>query len=278
MRPRLALAALVTIAVALVGIFAVPEWERAQKEWYLHFPISCSAQSQRMFDDATARLHSLRFLEAQRAYTAISQAEPNCAMAYWGIAISLLRPSVVHFLPLEDIRAAREALRSAANARTASPRERAYLAAVDLLFREDGPADWQDRMTSYEQAMGTLAAQHPEDSEATIFYALALNVAARPSDKSFQKQTRAAEILLVALGEQPRHPGISHYLSYCLTLPAGATPAVQNTSISSSVQSALAALALVAVGVFFLAMGPFGPQRENEDNRSPQFENHSPKV
>jgi hypothetical protein len=106
-------------------------------------------------------------------------------------------------------------------------------------------------------------------------------MAALPSDKSFQKQTKAAELLLVALGEQPNHPGISHYLSYCLTLPAGATPewsAAEKPSMTSSIQTALATLALLAVGAFFLAVVPFGPHRENAKDRSPQLENQSPKA
>src|SRR5437763_17127856 len=92
MRSGLAFAALVTIAVALSLIFAMVVRDAGQQEAQLqvHFPISCGAESQRLFDSATARLHSLRYVEAERAYTTISELEPDCAMAYWGVAMSRL--------------------------------------------------------------------------------------------------------------------------------------------------------------------------------------------
>ena len=101
--------------------------------------------------------------------------------------------------------------------------------------------------------------REPNDREATIFYALALNMAALPSDGSFHKQTRAAELLLVALSEQPNHPGLSHYLTFCLSLPSAAAPdiaAVLQPRTSSSVQAALAMLALAGVAVFFVSVLP----------------------
>ena len=64
--------------------------------------------------------------------------------------------------------------------------------------------------------MEAIVRQYPEDREAAIFYALALNMAALPSDKSYAKQTRASELLLLALADQPNHPGIVHYLTYCV--------------------------------------------------------------
>jgi hypothetical protein len=130
-RQRLALAALLTIALALGGIFAVVMWDAEQQEKLgVHFPISCGAAGQRQFDFATALLHELRFNESERIYGALAQAQPDCAMAYWGIAMSRVKRPVPGFRLPDDIRAGREALRSAANARIATPRERAYIAAV----------------------------------------------------------------------------------------------------------------------------------------------------
>src|SRR5262249_42680002 len=88
MRLHLALASLIIIAISLGGLFAAAIWERHEQEalGQLHFPISCSASSQRLFDFATSRLHSLSFNEAERAYIAIAEAEPDCAIAYWGIS------------------------------------------------------------------------------------------------------------------------------------------------------------------------------------------------
>src|SRR5262249_56028686 len=105
-----------------------------------------------------------------------------------------------------------------------SPRERAYIDALKLLFAE-GDARWLDHAVAYEKAMAAVATHYPDDKEAVIFYALALNIAALPSDKSLQKSTKAAELLLVALSEQPRHPVLAHYLPYSFSLPTPSVPA-----------------------------------------------------
>lgn len=261
MRFRLALAAFIIIAIALGAIFAVAIWDTHQQKAsrQVHFPISCGATVQLLFDRATARLHSMGYVEAERAYNAIAESAPDCAMAYWGVAMSRLkRPIAITPLP-DDLRTAHDALRKAASARMATPRERAYLAALELLVGEGDPTGWRGRTTLYEKAMEELAAREPNDREATIFYALALNMAALPSDGSFHKQTRAAELLLVALSEQPNHPGLSHYLTFCLSLPSAAAPdiaAVLQPRTSSSVQAALAMLALAGVAVFFVSVLP----------------------
>jgi hypothetical protein len=126
------------------------------------------------------------------------------------------------------------------------------------LFGEDD-AHWADHAVAYEMTMAALAARYPDDKEAVIFYALALNIAASPSDKNYQKQTKAAELLLVALSEQPRHPGLAHYLTYCLSLPTKGVADSPNLSAYravSAVQSGFAVLALIGVGAFFFAVLP----------------------
>jgi hypothetical protein len=259
MRPHLALASLIIIAISLSGLFGAAIWEWRERETLgqLHFPISCSASSQRLFDFATVRLHSLNFTEAERAYSAIAETEPDCAIAYWGIAMSRLGRPVAGSRASDDLDAGRAALRTAAHAATAEPRERAYIDALTVLFGEDD-AHWADHAVAYEKAMAALAARYPDDKEAVIFYALALNIAA-PSDKNFQKQTKAAELLLVALSEQPRHPGLAHYLTYCLRLPTKGvadSPSLSAYRTVSTIQSWLAVLALIGVGAFFFAVLP----------------------
>ena len=190
----------------------------------VNFPISCSPTAQKAFNHAVWTLHSFWYPEALKGFSDIAKAEPNCAMAYWGVAMSRLkRPIAITPLP-DDLRTARDALQRAADAKIATPRERAYLAARELLVGDGDPVGWHNGTGLYETAMAELAARQANDREATIFYALALNMAALPSDKSFSKQTKAAELLLVALSEQPNHPGLSHYLTYCLSLPSAAAP------------------------------------------------------
>ena len=212
---------LISVATALVlgATLVVAGWEPDPDEPLpneVHFPISCSAASQGQFDHAVSLLHSLHYAHAERAFAAIAADEPACAMAYWGMAMSRLKRPISAPPSSEDVRIANEAIRVGSGAATASPRERAYVEAVGGLVAEGILPDWHDRTLAYEQAMGAIFQRYPEDREAAIFYALALNMATRPSDRSYAKQTRATELLLVALGDQPNHPGIIHYLTYCV--------------------------------------------------------------
>jgi len=261
MRRRLACIALLLIFIAVGGNLAVAIWDAIAQDklGQIHFPISCTSLSQRLFDNGLARLHSLRFRESEGAFTAIAQAEPECAIAYWGIAMSRLGRPVAGVRAPDDVAAGRDALRSAEKASLATQRERDYIGALRMLFGEDDRLGWYERTIAYERAMAALAARYPDDVEAGIFYALALNLAANPADKSFDKQTKAAELLLLALGEHPEHPGLAHYLTYCLSLPrqdVSDLPALSTYRLTSQIQSILGALALVGVGIFLVAVWP----------------------
>jgi protein SCO1/2 len=221
-------AAALSIAIALMlsAMMVVATWDADPDEPLpneIHFQVSCNDWSQRQFDHATSLLHSLRYSYSESTYAAIARYEPDCAMAYWGIAMSRLKRPIAIPPSAADIRAAMDALRASTNARAGSPRERAYIDALTGLVAEGALAIWYDRTLGYERAMEAVARQYPEDREATIFYALALSMATPASDTSYAKQTKASELLLVALSEQPNHPGISHYLTYCLNNASAVT-------------------------------------------------------
>ena len=181
----------------------------------LHLPISCGWKSQRQFTVATSLLHLFEFSDAEFTYSTLVRRDPGCAMGYWGVAMSKLG-NPLYVLPTEiDAEAARKALAAGETAIETSPRERAYIAALSLLFPASGGSDWHTRLLGYALAMKELAANYPEDKEATVFYALALNLASPPGRISPQR-TRAAELLLEVFSSEPDHPGISHYLTYCL--------------------------------------------------------------
>jgi hypothetical protein len=264
MRRPLAWIALLIIAVAVSGNLAVVVWDTSAQEKLgeIHFPISCNGLSQRLFDNGLARLHSLQFRESETAFAAIAEAEPDCAIAYWGIAMSRLGRPVAGVRAPDDVEAGRSALRSADKASLATERERDYIGALKLLFGEDERLAWDEHAVAYADAMEALQARYPNDVEARIFYALALNMATIPGDKNLHRQAKAAELLLLALSEQPEHPGLAHYLTYCLSLPTHEVsdlpdlPALSTYRRISQIQSALGMLALVGVSAFLVAVWP----------------------
>jgi len=177
----------------------------------VHFPISCTAV-QGKFDRAVALLHNFFYPETVKAFQAIVKEDPGCAIAYWGLAMSELPNPLVPPFPPANLKAGWAAIQQGKTAKTQTPREAEYLAAIEVFYTDYDKIDHKTRAEHYEQAMQLLHEHYPEDSEAAIFYGLALNAAEDFDDKSYTKQLKAAAILNEEGKKQPNHPGIAHYL------------------------------------------------------------------
>lgn len=198
--------------------FAINAWvgSPAKDLGTVRFPVSCGWRAQQDFTTATSLLHLFQFEAAEGLYRAITVSAPDCAIAYWGIAMSR-RGNPMFVAPGQaDQQIAREALRGADRARTADKRERAYIAAANALFYAPEQTSWEQREIAYTGAMAQVAADYPDDTEAAIFHALALNVSGRLPGRDPVERTTAAEHLLSAFSREPDHPGIGHYLAFCL--------------------------------------------------------------
>jgi hypothetical protein len=177
----------------------------------VHFPTSCSAV-QGKFDRAVALLHNFFYPETVKAFQAVIQEDPSCAIAYWGVAMSELPNPLVPPFPPANLKAGWEAIQQGKAAKTQTPREAEYLAAIEIFYKDYDKIDHKMRAELYEQAMQQLHEHHPDDAEAAIFYALSLNGAVDFDDKNYAKQLKAAAILNEEGKKQPNHPGIAHYL------------------------------------------------------------------
>jgi hypothetical protein len=177
----------------------------------VHFPVSCSPAAQAQFDRAMALLHSFFYPETVKAFTAITETEPGCAMAYWGLAMSLRQNPLIP-ANVATLKSGREVLEKAKAANAPTPRERDWIAALDTYYRDLDTADHRTRVLAYEKAMEQLSRRYPDDSEATILYALALNEATELSDKTYARQRKAGALLEQVFAQQPDHPGVAHYI------------------------------------------------------------------
>jgi hypothetical protein len=198
---------------ALIGLLFQPA-ARAQEEKLgeVSFPISCSASAQMQFNRAVAMLHSFFFPETVKAFTAITRQEPSCAMAYWGVAISQRPNPLVAPFPAELMRNGWEAIEAGRAAGAKTQREKDWIEALAVFFKDYDKVDLRTRTLAYEAAMARLTTNYPDDSEAAIFYALALNEAVDLSDKTYAKQFKAASVLQSIEAKLPNHPGIPHYI------------------------------------------------------------------
>jgi hypothetical protein len=178
----------------------------------VHFPISCSEDAQRQFDRAVAILHSFFYPETVKAFSAIAQAEPSCAMAYWGVAISQRPNPLVPPFSHEALQAGWDAIEKARSARAPTQYERDWIEALSVFFEHYDTLDQATRTAKYEAAMAKLHERYPQDTEVAVFYALALNEAVDLADKSYSRQLKAAAILEQLAAALPDHPGIAHLL------------------------------------------------------------------
>jgi protein SCO1 len=253
-RHGLAAAALALAVIAAACAFSASFMVRDARLGVVRFPISCGWLSQQDFTTATSLLHLFQFAEAEHVYAGIARRDRDCAMTYWGVAMSRLGNPIYRLPGEADLAAARAALASAAAASEASPRERAYVAALSTLFA-DGEAAWSQRAAAYAAAMGALVERYRDDAEAPIFYAVALNFAAQPGDRTHAAfRAKAAELLLATFAAQPDHPGIDHYLTYCLGHAAYQPKPFEQIPMSTPLHRLLlggfALLALSGAGVF----------------------------
>ncbi len=213
----------VTGLVLLSAALAAAQHKTSQddKVGSVRFPTSCSPAAQGQFERAVALLHSFWYEEALKAFTTVTTTDPACAMGYWGIAMSVYYPLWQPPSPamLQKGWAAIEKAR----ALSASPREKDYIVAIETYYRDHDSLDHRARAAAYEKAMEQVYRRHPEDREAAVFYALALNATAAPTDKTYANQLKAGAILEKVLAEQPGHPGVAHYIIHSYDYPPLAT-------------------------------------------------------
>jgi len=182
------------------------------------FAISGDTATQRQFNFAVALLHSFEYDEAEKAFTKIIDADPQCAMAWWGVAMCNYHPL---WTPPEEpeLEKGVKALQIATAIKPKTNRESDYINALSVFFNNNKQFDHHTRCIRYEQAMEAVYKKYPEDKEATIFYALALDAAADPADKTYFKQKKAGELLNALYPNTPNHPGIIHYIIHTYDYP-----------------------------------------------------------
>jgi hypothetical protein len=176
----------------------------------VNFATSCAPSVAQQFNRSVALLHSFAYSASEEAFRGVASSDPHCAMAHWGIAMSLYHelwspPSAA------ELRVGETEVEQASHL-DASPREKLYIAAVAAYYRNSEHVAPQARAKAYETAMAEVARSNPGDTEAQVFYALSLIATAPPEDGTHANQKRAVAILEPIYRSQPDHPGVAHYL------------------------------------------------------------------
>jgi len=206
-----------------IGLAAPPMASRAaavagERLGTVTFSVSCSPRVRASFNRGVALLHDFWYDEARPQFERIAKADPSCAMAHWGIAMSVFHQ--IWDRPDDAALALGWREMQAAQSHPAkSARERAYIAALSGFFRPD-QRDYMARIDAYAAAMGILYGHYPHDTDAGAFYALSLLAAESPDDTSLTQERKAMAVLTPLFQQYPDHPGVVHYIIHACDTPS----------------------------------------------------------
>jgi hypothetical protein len=196
-----------------------PEAHGLGKLGQVSFPVSCTAEAGRRFERAMAVLHSFWWEEGDAAFNRVLEAESDCAMAYWGLAMNAWGNPFAGGPSGPALARGADAATTASSLYPDTRRERGFIAAVAALYRDPDSTTNAVRLQAYADTMARMYRTYPKDTEVAIFYALALDATAPKTDTTFAQQKRAARILNPLFAKYPQHPGLAHYIIHSTDSP-----------------------------------------------------------
>ena len=215
--------ALLFCAGAAVSSQAAPQHEHGAADaaalGNVNFSTSCVPVVQADFNRAVALLHSFWYKKSEETFLAVAKADSSCGMAQWGVAMSHYRQLWDPPTSL-DLQAGSAAVEKANAAGTKTQRERDYIAAVQIFYKDSDKRTHSARALDYEKSMQQIYEHYPQDVEAAIFYALAVRANAPVADKTYANQKKASVILEKLFAQYPDHPGLAHYIIHCDDYPS----------------------------------------------------------
>jgi Tetratricopeptide repeat len=222
---------LLAAVVCLFSVVAFAQGEHAhpagdpEKLGKVNFSNSCKPEVQAQFTRAVAMLHSFWYGEAERQFRAVADADSNCAIAWWGVAMTSWHPLWEPRGPNpKDMEAGQEALRKAtatAQKVKITAREQQFIKALSTFYENYDKVDHSERVVAYEQQMEKLHSDNPTDVEASVFYSLSLlgSATSLPPDKTYSRQKKAGALVEPILRTQPSHPGVAHMVIHAYDYP-----------------------------------------------------------
>ena len=213
----------VFIGVAMLALFlpriGITQEKAPERLGKVVFPTSCDSKVQPRFERAVALLHSFWWQEGEKAFREVLEADPNCAIATWGIAAVLIGNTFGVGPSPEGAQRAKQAIERGRAIGAKTERERFYIEAVAEYYDRFSDRPHGTRMKLLANAFEIVAKRFSEDDEAQIFYAIYLTATQQPDDKTFAAALKSAEILEAQFVKHPDHPGVAHYLIHSYDYP-----------------------------------------------------------
>jgi tetratricopeptide (TPR) repeat protein len=177
----------------------------------VRFPASCSNDAQRYLDRGLALLHNMTYEGSRSKFAAATEVDPQCAMGYWGQAMTYIHPLWSDPPSETDFRKGQEFVKSAKVLGKKTDWEQAYIMAAGAYYAAGRHEKEKENLVGFEKGWEEVYRRFPNDVEAATLYAVAHLGTVDPADKTFEKQKRAGAIAAKVLAEVPDHPGAHHY-------------------------------------------------------------------
>jgi len=192
----------------------------------ISFPISCNPEIQARFERGLALLHHMMYIQAEKEFASVADIDSDCAMAYWGIAMTQYHPLWAEPNEME-LKKGWEAVEKAKTLDAPTPREQSYIAAIETFYKDWNGVDHSTRRAAWEAAQKKVYEENPEDFDAGAFYALAHLATAPKADKTYTQNKEAGLLLEDLRAKSPEHPGLLHYTIHAYDNPILANRALE---------------------------------------------------
>ncbi|MFH5832486.1 hypothetical protein [Halalkalibaculum sp. DA384] len=212
---------LLALSLSIVTIASAQETEGVLDEQLgrVSFVNSCTPAVQVTFERAVALLHSFWWQESEKTFREILERDPNCAIATWGIATTLIGNPFATGPTTTQAQQAKEAIGHGLTIGAKTERERLFIEAVAQYYENFTERSHGARIKSLSDAFENVARRFPEDDESQIFSAIYLRAMQDPAEKTFASALKAAAILEIQFKKYPDHPGVAHYLIHSYDYP-----------------------------------------------------------
>ncbi len=203
--------------------------QRRHRHGVVEFEVSCNDRAREAVQTGLGHLHHMMYEQARPLFEAAAEADPDCAMAHWGIAMTSFQP-LWHPTSKDGLERGKAAVAKARELGAPTEREEAYIAAAEAFFTDPDPPlasrarDHEARVHAWMRAQRELHEAWPEDVDAASLYALAevcysMTQFSPHEERDFTREKRAGEILEAYMEDYPEHPGLFHYLIHAYDSP-----------------------------------------------------------
>ncbi len=192
----------------------------------VNFPVSCNDRAQVLMTRGVGLLHHMTYMAAEKFFNDALQADPNCVLAYWGVAMTYIHPLWPDLTSETQLARAVELIATAESIGAQTPREAAYLAAVKAYYENAAQLSERERLVAFDAAWRKVYADFPDDDEGAAFYALAHMATALSGQEGLSIRSNAGSIVEQILAQQPDHAAAHHYIIHAYDTPGFASQAL----------------------------------------------------